>query len=409
MAFRMREPHWEMLVTFFEANPSLVTGRFSGANGKEKQKQLWAEIAAQLNSLGLGQRSVDKWQKGGNIREDQKKTGGGPPLETPFSKFELRILEILGPLFIEGVNYLEIGLTKSTLVNRPKISFRNSIISQDGLLTQTILSASNSQAVQEKKSDTPTPNKTTTVLDPSPKLVDHSYTLSSAPKKLKADSGTIEKSYQETVVLLREIKETLKEVPAEIRDLKLELRELRNAITLSKSPSTTMETPIIKAIENTEQIVSLNIVPSTQNTNPVQTSSSTIVKDDITILQEIDFKPQKPPVPEIDGKNFILTRYIRLPLLKRKMPVPSVYVPSKSTVGGKTLEPVAKTSKKNPPKIPKGKMEEKKSESWYCKGCQEDRVADMRLCVICKCYLHDECLGLTKEDKIEGYICPYCS
>ncbi|CAG9773291.1 unnamed protein product [Ceutorhynchus assimilis] len=80
-----------------------------------------------------------------------------------------------------------------------------------------------------------------------------------------------------------------------------------------------------------------------------------------------------------------------------------------STVGGKTLEPVAKTSKKNPPKIPKGKMEEKKSESWYCKGCQEDRVADMRLCVICKCYLHDECLGLTKEDKIEGYICPYCS
>lgn len=60
--------------------------------------------------------------------------------------------------------------------------------------------------------------------------------------------------------------------------------------------------------------------------------------------------------------------------------------------------------------VPKKKsLKQKKEESWYCRACQKDRVADMRLCVMCKSYLHDECLGLTEEDKIDGYICPYCS
>ncbi|KAK4882642.1 hypothetical protein RN001_005961 [Aquatica leii] len=51
----------------------------------------------------------------------------------------------------------------------------------------------------------------------------------------------------------------------------------------------------------------------------------------------------------------------------------------------------------------------KSKESWYCKACKQDRVADMHLCSICECYLHDECVDLTKEDKEERYICPYCS
>lgn len=47
------------------------------------------------------------------------------------------------------------------------------------------------------------------------------------------------------------------------------------------------------------------------------------------------------------------------------------------------------------------------SESWYCFLCQEDRVADMRLCRGCNTYVHEECVGLTKSDR-DVFCCPKC-
>ncbi|XP_063219165.1 tigger transposable element-derived protein 1-like [Bacillus rossius redtenbacheri] len=49
----------------------------------------------------------------------------------------------------------------------------------------------------------------------------------------------------------------------------------------------------------------------------------------------------------------------------------------------------------------------KKSESWYCAICCNDEVKDMRLCGVCEIYVHEECVGLTKDDK-EFFICPKC-
>ncbi|KAF5300310.1 hypothetical protein FQA39_LY11167 [Lamprigera yunnana] len=54
---------------------------------------------------------------------------------------------------------------------------------------------------------------------------------------------------------------------------------------------------------------------------------------------------------------------------------------------GTTSKPISINSKKRVQK--KEILYKKKTESWYCKACQEDRVSDMRLCVICKSYLHD--------------------
>lgn len=47
-------------------------------------------------------------------------------------------------------------------------------------------------------------------------------------------------------------------------------------------------------------------------------------------------------------------------------------------------------------------------ESWYCPVCHEDKVLDMRRCLICEVYFHELCVGLTKNDK-EKFVCPYCS
>lgn len=83
---------------------------------------------------------------------------------------------------------------------------------------------------------------------------------------------------------------------------------------------------------------------------------------------------------------------------------------SRAQVLKKDLFSSLRNEKKNKPS--NRKIDHKKTcdkESWFCKACKEDRVADMRLCSACNSYLHDECIGLTKSDKIVPYICPYCS
>lgn len=60
-------------------------------------------------------------------------------------------------------------------------------------------------------------------------------------------------------------------------------------------------------------------------------------------------------------------------------------------------------------KTKKGKAVQQRpsNESWYCFVCQEDRVADMRLCIKCALYVHEECVGLSATDK-DNYICIRC-
>lgn len=55
-----------------------------------------------------------------------------------------------------------------------------------------------------------------------------------------------------------------------------------------------------------------------------------------------------------------------------------------------------------------GGKDKKKNESWYCYLCQEDAVKDMRLCVMCKSYVHEECVGLSSADK-DIFFCPNCN
>lgn len=50
----------------------------------------------------------------------------------------------------------------------------------------------------------------------------------------------------------------------------------------------------------------------------------------------------------------------------------------------------------------------KQPESWFCNVCLEDVVKDMRLCVKCTRYVHEECVGLTSADKDIRFVCPDC-
>jgi len=54
---------WKIILEFFENNPEMVSGRASAPNAKQVIKEKWETLAAQLNSLGYTNKSVEKWQK----------------------------------------------------------------------------------------------------------------------------------------------------------------------------------------------------------------------------------------------------------------------------------------------------------------------------------------------------------
>ncbi|CAH1955815.1 unnamed protein product [Acanthoscelides obtectus] len=43
---------------------------------------------------------------------------------------------------------------------------------------------------------------------------------------------------------------------------------------------------------------------------------------------------------------------------------------------------------------------------WYCPACKENRLSDMRQCMKCQVWYHEECVGLTESDLI--FECPEC-
>ncbi|KAK9893041.1 hypothetical protein WA026_023341 [Henosepilachna vigintioctopunctata] len=87
-----------------------------------------------------------------------------------------------------------------------------------------------------------------------------------------------------------------------------------------------MDSAITEPIESTEQIATSNVVPQIKVDSPNLTTSSSTINDEIRLQKEPDFRPKKVPPPSIDGKNYLLIPYIRLPLINRTKPTPSIYI-----------------------------------------------------------------------------------
>lgn len=99
--------------------------------------------------------------------------------------------------------------------------------------------------------------------------------------------------------------------------------------------------------------------------------------------------------------------------------------PTKTTVRKKALNYRAQEIKRDvfkddsSKKIPTSSKKNKKSvdlpttsktaatEVWMCSVCDNDYVADMRSCVSCGTWVHEECVGLSKDDT-EDFTCPEC-
>lgn len=55
--------HYELIVTFAEKYPVIITNKFVGLNSREKIQKLWETLANQLNSLGYGALTVGEYKR----------------------------------------------------------------------------------------------------------------------------------------------------------------------------------------------------------------------------------------------------------------------------------------------------------------------------------------------------------
>ncbi|XP_072382191.1 uncharacterized protein [Diabrotica undecimpunctata] len=125
---RVNADHWAILLDFAEKNPSIITNRFPGCNGKEKVTELWKQLSNKLNALGYGEKTTAEWKKtlidwkskvkgkAAGIKTYESKTGGGPSCSQQLSSYELRLLSIMGNPSYEGnPKNEEVGLKKRKL------------------------------------------------------------------------------------------------------------------------------------------------------------------------------------------------------------------------------------------------------------------------------------------------------
>lgn len=61
--FKTNPQQWNIAIDFLEEHPVLIKPNFMSADGDNKKTALlWGELAERLNSVGFGERSVEKWK-----------------------------------------------------------------------------------------------------------------------------------------------------------------------------------------------------------------------------------------------------------------------------------------------------------------------------------------------------------
>lgn len=169
---------------------------------------------------------------------------------------------------------------------------------------------------------------------------------------------------------------------------------LYSSDTLSKTFSSEEERAANKKTSaKVESTKSIMVKDAIQNTEIVKKQGN-IMKESMEGKEsedgEISFTemletPYKDPVKTTNRRKAINSKA----LVVKKAVFKEKIVTKKTTSKNKTVK-----SKQN-------------KEAWYCKLCREDVQKDMRLCSMCAVYVHEECVGLTKSDKLV-FICPDC-
>ncbi|XP_068087181.1 uncharacterized protein [Anabrus simplex] len=103
-AGRATESQIDELVTYMENHNLFARGKFLGKDGKQGLGERWKALTDILNSVPRGTvKDSKQWQvKAANIRRQRNATGNKPITATPLTAIELRVLEVIGFVYVEG-------------------------------------------------------------------------------------------------------------------------------------------------------------------------------------------------------------------------------------------------------------------------------------------------------------------
>ncbi|KAK9692617.1 Myb/SANT-like DNA-binding domain [Popillia japonica] len=222
--FHTHDTHWLIFVDFMEKNSDFARGKFTGIEGKKKNRMLWDDLTNQLNSAGLGVRTREKWQKAwtdlkskvkqkaATLKFLQQGTGGGEETHKPLTDIELRILGIFGSSCFEGTDNPERGIPSSSIPREAEMVVEeNNSCSSSSVQTPTTIPSSSipreaEMVVEENNSCSSSSVQTPTTIRKRRLSVENTPFSS---KKKKMEDNVSEAVCIETIGLLHEIKEEL--------------------------------------------------------------------------------------------------------------------------------------------------------------------------------------------------------
>ncbi|CAG9773362.1 unnamed protein product [Ceutorhynchus assimilis] len=134
---RLTGEHHEIIISFAEAHPEIITNKFMGLNARQNQGKLWQKLTNDLNALGYGvltvaeyKRRITDWKsktkgKAVDLKTNLTRTGGGEGYHSGLSKIEQRLLALMGNKAYEGDSVKELGFkihqSRSAGVNSPLV------------------------------------------------------------------------------------------------------------------------------------------------------------------------------------------------------------------------------------------------------------------------------------------------
>ncbi|XP_041983248.1 uncharacterized protein LOC121736226 [Aricia agestis] len=103
----------ETLLNFLEEHRDLARGTLRNVEGRLQAQRLWRDVCDTLNAMGGCTKTVQQWQRvwtdkkywaKKNVaaaRRSATTTGGGPPSAPPLSRWDTKVLNIMGDGFGE--------------------------------------------------------------------------------------------------------------------------------------------------------------------------------------------------------------------------------------------------------------------------------------------------------------------
>ncbi|XP_018578587.1 uncharacterized protein LOC108916773 isoform X2 [Anoplophora glabripennis] len=244
--FKCNYEHWSTIVQYCEMYPQIIKSKFENFQGDKRDiRNLWEELTDQLNGLGYGKKSIEKWQlaigrwkskvkaKALNLKLEMEQTGGGPVKSPPLNDIEERLINLMGWKSITGDKNKELGLgiseVATTPIEPPPLHILNTHLETNtetqgemSFLKQCSISSTGSRMEIELSSKPSTSTAYKENIPTKKRSSQEAYTKRKVVKSSEKSRRyvTLTHMHNENLTILKKISENTSDIARSIREIK---------------------------------------------------------------------------------------------------------------------------------------------------------------------------------------------